>query len=70
MYTYTPGSGFITGVPARDITQEEFDALSEDLQAAVKSGASYKKAATSGRTGQKASPAPVADEAADAVKEQ
>ena len=40
MYKYK-GDGFIVGVPARDLSELEFSALSKDLQEAVKSSKFY-----------------------------
>lgn len=69
IYATYNGGGFIFGVRAKDLTRDEFDALEADQQAAVTSSPLYTIAAP-GRTGKKADPAPVADEAASAVKEQ
>lgn len=38
------GGEFYSGVPARDLTAEEFAALAPDQQAAVQSGRLYRKA--------------------------
>jgi hypothetical protein len=56
------GTGFLPDIPARDLSDDEFNALTKEQQAAVLSSGLY-QAAQPGRTAQKAS------EDAPAVKE-
>ena len=51
IYTYTGGSLYIPGVPARDLTAEDVNALPDHLKAAVAASEIYRRAAKAAKPG-------------------
>ena len=51
MYKYL-GGGFIVGIPARDISKAEFDAMSKAVQDVVKDCGLYKLIKTAAKNGE------------------
>jgi hypothetical protein len=51
MYKYL-GGGFIVGIPARDISKTEFDALNKTVQDVIKDCGLYKLIKTAAKNGE------------------